>query len=339
MSKNIIIWGTGERAGNYMKYGYFEGCQIIAFVDSYRFGTYFYNKKVHAPSELPGMLKDVDYIVLAVQFFSELYNECIKLQIPREKIIPTDYINEPFIYCDMDIICALSKQLYKDMLLNQYKLIKLNEKDLTDAGKLVGSGKFSHNTYMSDYFRYRTFEFAAEQIIEENIEGDLAEVGVFRGSFSTLINEKFPKRKLLLFDTFEGFGQEELKRETALGRCDKKFASFHASTSAEKVLRGFTYPEQCIMRKGFFPGTVTDEDRSRQYAFVSVDVDFEDSIYESICFFYPRLSNGGMMFIHDYNSSFLGGVKDSVKRYEVEKQIRLKKVPLADRAGTLVIVK
>lgn len=339
MSKNIIIWGTGERAQNYMKYDYFGNCHIVAFIDSYKADIHFWGKKVYDPSELPKMLLTADYVVLASQFFCELYDQCLKLKVPKEKIIPTDYINEPFIYCDMEVIRMLSKQLYEDMLLNQYKLIKMNEKDLTDVGKLVGSGKFSHNTYMSDYFRYRTFEFVAEQIMTENIEGDLAEVGVFRGSFSALINEKFPERKLLLYDTFEGFGQEEAKKEITLGRCNKKFTEFHAATSVENVLKNLKHSEQCIIRKGFFPDTVTAEDRNRHYAFVSIDVDFEESIYECIYFFYPRLSDGGMMFIHDYNSSFLEGVKKSVGRYELNEHIRLKKVPLADRAGTLVIVK
>lgn len=45
------------------------------------------------------------------------------------------------------------------------------------------------------------------------------------------------------------------------------------------------------------------------------------------------------MFLHDYNSSFLGGVKKAVIRFEEDMGLKLKKVPIADRAGTLVIVK
>ena len=56
-------------------------------------------------------------------------------------------------------------------------------------------------------------------------------------------------------------------------------------------------------------------------------------------FFYPRLAEGGVIFLHDYNSAFLGGVKQAVKRYEKKVGSRLKKVPFADRAGTIVIVK
>ena len=45
------------------------------------------------------------------------------------------------------------------------------------------------------------------------------------------------------------------------------------------------------------------------------------------------------MYIHDYNSSHLLGVKRAVERYEEENHIYLKKVPLAHQSGTLVIIK
>lgn len=73
------------------------------------------------------------------------------------------------------------------------------------------------------------------------------------------------------------------------------------------------------------------------FIFVSIDVDFENSIYESLQYFYPRL-RGGMIFAHDYNSCLLG-VEKAVDRYENEMQIRLCKMPLCDANGTLVITK
>ena len=68
-------------------------------------------------------------------------------------------------------------------------------------------------------------------------------------------------------------------------------------------------------------------------------MDFEDSIYEGIKFFYARLNEGGYIFIHDYNNSSLKGVRKAVQRYEQNEKVFLKKVPIADWAGTLVIVK
>ena len=98
------------------------------------------------------------------------------------------------------------------------------------------------------------------------------------------------------------------------------------------------YPDKCKICKGFFPDTTRDL-KETKFAFVSIDVDFEQSIYEGLKFFYPRLNDGGMIFVHDYNNRYLEGVKVAVHRYENEIGIKLKKVPLADEGGTVIVVK
>ncbi len=75
-----------------------------------------------------------------------------------------------------------------------------------------------------------------------------------------------------------------------------------------------------------------------QFEFVLIDVDFEKSIYEGLKYFFPRLSTGGYIFVHDYNSSLLG-VERAVDRFEKEIGISLCKMPLCDANGTLVIMK
>lgn len=339
MKTTVVIWGIGERTDYYMKYGYFQECDIAAFIDTYKYGESYHGITVYAPSEIERLSDQSDFVIIATQFFSEVYEQCLAHKVPRNKIIPTDFVNEPFVYCDLGVIRSFSELLYHDMLLNQYRLIKVNEKDLTDQNRLIGREKFNHNHYISDYFRYRTFEFAAEQIVEEKITGAAAELGVFRGVFSALINQKLPDRKLYLFDTFEGFMKEEAEKETKLGRCDERFYDFHMNTSVNRMLDHMQEPSMCTVCKGFFPDSITEEANQERYAFVSVDVDFEDSMFEGLKFFFPRLAEGGFIFIHDYNSAFLGGVKNAVKRYEANAGIKLKKVPLADRAGTLVITK
>ena len=76
-----------------------------------------------------------------------------------------------------------------------------------------------------------------------------------------------------------------------------------------------------------------------KFIFVSIDVDFEDSIYAGLDFFYPRLVDRGVIYLHDYNTAKLHGVKKAVKRYERDNNLLMKSIPLADRAGTLVIIK
>ena len=338
-AKKIVLWGRGDRVKRYMKFNYFKNCEIVGFVDTYNFGSLFCEKIVFSPTHLTEIIDDVDYVVIATQYFSEIYYKCLDMGILKEKIILTDIVQEDIFSQNIDRIKDLSPMAYKDMLISRYKLIKMNEKDFFDNNILIGNGAYCKPEYMSDYYRYRTFEFVAEEIKAANIEGSVAEFGVFRGVFSALINKKMPDRKLFLFDTFEGFDDEEAKKEAELGRSDEIFEYAHQQTSAERALSVIPYPEQVVLCKGYFPKSVTQEAENEKYVFVSIDVDFEDSIYEGLKFFYPRLSEGGFIFLHDYNSAYLVGVKKAVQRYEAELNTKMRKVPIADRAGTLVIVK
>ena len=157
--------------------------------------------------------------------------------------------------------------------------------------------------------------------------------------FSAVFNYRFPEKKLYLFDTFEGFAEQEAQKELEQMRCNEYFIEAHKDTSVERMLKRLPFPQKAVVCKGFFPDSITEEAKKEKFAFVSLDVDFEESTLEGLKFFYPRLSEGGYIFIHDYNTFYLEGIKEAVRRYEAYLGQKLKCVPIADRAGTLIIVK
>ncbi|MBD5550034.1 MAG: hypothetical protein HDQ96_02485 [Lachnospiraceae bacterium] len=336
----LLIWGTGKRANGYMKERYFEGNIIEGFVDSARKAKLFYGYPVFEPQEAYNISKEIDYIIIANTYYEDIYKMLRENDVPEEKIIFTDCIHElPYINDD-EIVKKISLKLYEKMAIQSSKrMIGMNEKDKLDSRRIIGTSGFDEKEYMMDYFRYRTFEFIANELIDNKIEGKVAEVGVFRGTFAKLINEKFKDRDFFLFDTFEGFNEEEVAGEMRIGRCDEIFKDRYKQTSEDIVLNRLKYPEKCMIFKGLFPDTVSDEVKESQFAFVSLDVDLEESTYQGIQFFYPRLVVGGYLYIHDYNSSHLSGVKRAVERYEEDNQVFLKKIPLADQSGTLVVIK
>ena len=95
------------------------------------------------------------------------------------------------------------------------------------------------------------------------------------------------------------------------------------------------YLDNVEVKQGFFPDSLDGLEDTFQ--FVSIDVDFEESIYNALCYFYPRMIDGGYIFVHDYNSD-LRGVEKAVDRFETENGM-LKKMPICDANGTLVILK
>ena len=117
---------------------------------------------------------------------------------------------------------------------------------------------------------------------------------------------------------------------------DYAFVEAYKYTSLKLVLDRMTNLDNVIIKQGYFPESLDNlEDK---FAFVSLDVDFEESIYEGLKYFYPRLVKGGYIFVHDYNSNLLG-VEAAVDRYEDDYGIMLCKVPLCDKSGTLVVTK
>lgn len=342
---SLVLWGTGRRAKKCLEEGYLKDHKIIGFVDSYKQAKKFHGYPVYEPNSLNTLMIKADYLVITNQFFNEILKQCMDFNIDLSRIILTTNVSGAFFSNCFTKLQEISERFYQDVIVEEYRIIHTNLSDTVDNERLLGKGKYKSNRtntdYMVDYFRFRTFEFVARELKERNIPGELAELGVFRGMFSSLINEKFPNKKLYLFDTFEGFNEQEFKEEQQKNRCGQGDAFFdvHKETSVKIMLSNMPHPESCIIFKGLFPNTITPSVEKERFSFVSIDVDFEESTYQGLKFFYPRLSDNGYIFIHDYTTHYLEGVKEAVMRYEKDSQILLKKVPLADRGGTLVITK
>lgn len=187
--------------------------------------------------------------------------------------------------------------------------------------------------HILDYIRTSTLELAATEIEENKLRGSIAEVGVFKGEFACRLNKVFPDRILYLFDTFEGFDKRDADTEKRhqYSSAEQDFSD----TSVELVLAKMQTPEQCIVRRGFFPETARDlED---EFVFVSLDADLYDPIMAGLNYFYPRLVKGGYIFIHDYNNFEYRGARRAVKDFCSQNGLSI--VPIADVGGTAILTK
>ena len=181
--------------------------------------------------------------------------------------------------------------------------------------------------------RAATMRLLAEQIREENIPGDVAELGVFRGDFAALINAAFPDRTIHLFDTFEGFPAEDVEIEQAQGLSRAKAGDF-SETAADMVEKRLLYPERAVFHKGYFPATF-DGCREKTFAFVSVDADLYAPTAAALPLFFERLSPGGVLLVHDVNSTQFSGAGKAVREFCVE--WGLLPMPVCDLHGSVVL--
>lgn len=184
-----------------------------------------------------------------------------------------------------------------------------------------------------DFVRISSLELLAQELNAGRIEGDCAEVGVYKGDFASVINRYFPKRRLYLFDTFKGFDARDLARDKAKGQVaiDADFSD----TSVRKVLGKMAHPENCVVRPGYFPETAQGVEG--RFCFVSLDTDLYEPTIAGLRFFWPRLSEGGAIFVHDCNNSNYKGIRQAVAEFSAESGVHW--LPMSDRCGTAVFFK
>ena len=182
--------------------------------------------------------------------------------------------------------------------------------------------------------RIAVLELMSREIIRYKIDGAAAELGVYQGGFAKQINHFFPDKKLYLFDTFEGFDERDTSFDIKSGLRTRTPSDF-SQTSEELVLSAMEHPENCIVRKGWFPDTAEGIDDT--FCFVSLDADLYQPIIAGLKFFYPRLLHGGVIMIHDFNNSEYGGARKAVKEFCDDNRIGY--VCIHDSCGSAVIVK
>ena len=157
--------------------------------------------------------------------------------------------------------------------------------------------------FYRDKVRFYTFWFQIERLKKDHVEGAFAELGVYRGETARMIHEMDPLRRLFLFDTFEGFSERDLQCEN---RADEKWNSIDFSDTSVDVVRQFIRGNGNIEYfPGHFPETANTLPQEK-YALVHLDADLYQPTLEGLRYFYPKLSPGGMIMVHDYSHNWVG---------------------------------
>lgn len=255
------------------------------------------------------------------------------------------------------------KKLFEKTLLLHKKIASIFGKDIFVAGercictqymKYDLKSKTYKNEWKSyeDYCRYRTLELVVEEIRRKYSSEELsnfliAEAGVYQGNFSWMIQKLLPECSMFLYDTFESFHENDVRIELQNSYTSeiymKNITEFFKYEQGKDGLISLVKakmpnPKKCVFRVGCFPDTISEE-KNAEYIFVSLDMDLYKPIYEGIIFFYPRLKEGGFIFIHDYNNAEFSGVKKALKDAEEYLNVKMLFVPLADEGGTVVLCK
>lgn len=184
-----------------------------------------------------------------------------------------------------------------------------------------------------DKIRFYTFWFQIERLKNEKVKGDFAELGVHKGETAKIIFEMDRTRKLHLFDTFEGFDEKDLQHENIQG--GKYTTKEFSDTNLEAVKNEIDGGNQVVYYPGYFPTTAIGLEKT-QFSFVHLDADLYLPTIEGLKFFYPRLSPGGTIIIHDYNHTW-DGIRKALEEFMPTIPETL--IELPDWKGSVMIIK
>jgi O-methyltransferase len=184
-----------------------------------------------------------------------------------------------------------------------------------------------------DQIRLYNLWFQIQRLSAGNVPGDFAELGVYKGDSAYLIHHLAPSRTLHLFDTFSGFFEHDLSMET--GEATRYSPHDFADTDTAVVLQKLGNSDAIVIHEGYFPET-TKGLESHRFALVNIDADLYLPVKAGLEFFYPRLSPGGVILIHDYTHRWEGLMK-AVDDFVAHIPENLVHVP--DRFGTVMIIR
>lgn len=153
------------------------------------------------------------------------------------------------------------------------------------------------------------------------------------GEVAAILHALDPGRDLHLFDTFTGFPASDLEGET--GEAATYTTDHFSDVNLKRLYEMFENKEKIHVYKGYFPDTIK-ELHEKQFALVNLDADLYKPTKAALDFFYPCLSPGGVIFIHDYNYKWPGIIK-AVDEFVVNIPENIVLMPDVD--STVVIVK
>lgn len=275
----------------------------------------------------PKQLKLIGFATTMEQAWN-IYDENgnVKENIEDMPIMPIDAA----VSCEPDMIILASSTEEDDTML-KYSLCRADYR-----GEVVSL----FDTFKDFSMKTAVIRKLSWRLEELGVEGAAADLGAYRGDISWQLNALMPNRKLYLFDTFTGYDSRDIAKEQELGLSNAQVGEYSLTRKEyenveDRLLARMPYPENVIVRKGWFPETAFDLE-DEKYAFVHMDTGLYHPTYSGIQYFLPRMSKGGVIVVSGYEDGKKAGVRQAIADLEAKYGAFLI-TPLADMEGSIVI--
>jgi O-methyltransferase len=183
------------------------------------------------------------------------------------------------------------------------------------------------NDQVSELETEKILEIAKDCLL---VEGDFVELGCYRGDTSLLLAELLveksvekPVKKLWIYDSFEGLPEKSEEDESEVGKDFQQgeLAVTKREVKARFLRAGLPVP---IIKKAWF-NELIKVDLPEKIAFAFLDGDLYGSIRDSLRLVEGKMSNGGVIMVHDYDNPALPGVVKAVDEWLRGKDVKMKR--------------
>lgn len=212
---------------------------------------------------------------------------------------------------------VLVKKIYPAYIFNDFGRLHFEDREFKNKYLFFDSENL--RSYDRKYTIWQFMKYV------KHIPGDTAECGVYKGATSWFICDRIKDttKTHFVFDSFKGLSNPEEK--------DGGFWSKGNLSATEEIFRINLNDFQNIIKiyKGWIPERF-HEISEKNFSFVHIDVDLYQPTYDSIKFFYPRLSKGGIIICDDYGfGQSCPGAKLAIDEYMKKKPEEIILLPTA----------
>lgn len=201
-------------------------------------------------------------------------------------------------------------------------------KDLTSTSDDYMSlyAKARDVTSSSDNFlkqnRFFTLFQSVGQVLAHGIEGDMAECGCWHGHSTYMIAHEAAKagttKKLWVFDSFEGgLSDKVVQDREQLGNTSAAYTlkqKQRFASNFDAVSQNLSEFQNVALYKGWIPDVFDQPGLAQtRFCLVHIDVDLYEPTRDSLKFFLPRMTKGGVVVIDDFGFSGFPGCQIAVE--------------------------
>ena len=199
--------------------------------------------------------------------------------------------------------------------------------------KIYNEGLYKSKSEKSDntlkQLRFYSLLRVVENVMKSKNIQNFAECGCWKGhstySISKILEKNNFKNRFFVFDSFEGGLSDKNSKDINKNRYNQNIKEakvqknyFYSNYNEVKdLLKKFEFIK---IYKNWIPVDFIKVS-TLSFSFVHLDIDLYEPTFESLSFFYPRMTDGGIIVCDDYNSSDFPGATRAVNEFIIKNKV------------------